>query len=245
MILFITKKVTVIFKVNNTLITLFLCWINVRVAFADSYCFEKTVNLKNAKNSIDFLLLPNDVVDFQTDENCIDITVSPDRGKLFEKYLSKRYALLSTSRKGEVSSVVDSANCVLDFKTTTKTNSEGNTVKLGQKNSANKASSTFINESTMQILLSSGLQGELEVGTQKLKIMCRLIGESTANLIFSFADVGHGSVKTEILVKRGEWLNIASVVKELNENNKNLGIPQTDINELNGKTEIRYELKLQ
>jgi hypothetical protein len=214
------------------------------VAFADSYCFERTVNLKNVKNSIDFLLLPNDVVNFQTDENCIDIALSPDRGKLLEKFLSKRYDLLNTSRKGEVASVVDSTNCVLDLKTTTKTNSEGTSVKLGQKNNVNKTNSSSVNENTMQILLSSGLQGELEAGTQKLKIICRLIGENSANLIFSFTDVGRGSVKTEILVKRGEWLNIASVIKELSENNKNLGIPQTDINEVNGKTETKYELQL-
>jgi hypothetical protein len=45
------------------------------------------------------------------------------------------------------------------------------------------------------------------------------------------------------LLKKGEWANIASVLKDLSEKKKSIEIPQSEINQIRSKTEIEYELQ--
>jgi len=117
-------------------------------------------------------------------------------------------------------------------------------VKVGVKNSVKKSEQTSLNSSTIEFVVGQGIAGELEAGTEKLKVLCRLIGADKASLQFSFYDRGKGGTASEYLLKRGEWLNLGSVIKDLNEKNKTLGIPQTEISTTTGKSEIQYDLQI-
>ncbi len=238
MISFISKKVIAIYRASNFFFFIVLC---LRCLGANagtdlnSYCFQSSVNLNEVKKSLGFLLLPTDVVNLRDEDNCIDITASSDRGNLFEKFLAKRYNLKRDFK--------ENSSCRLDLKTTIKKQQEANTIKIGERNVLSKTESSGSSVSSMELLLGEGIPGEIEAGTEKLKVTCRLIGNENANLIFSYVDKNKASVSTEASLKKGEWLNIASVIKELDDKNKTMGIPQTEISNTVGKTETIYELQ--
>ena len=168
----------------------------------------------------------------------MDIATSSDRGKLFEKFLGKRYDL-----KREISEI-KAQDCRLDLKTTKSIKIDTSRFKAGEKNLINKGEASSKITSVMELLLGEGLPGEISVGLNQFKIICRLIGKESANLVISYAEKNQGNLNSEILVKKGEWTNIGSAVKELEDKVKTQGIPQTEIIQTKEKDEIVYELQL-
>ena len=45
------------------------------------------------------------------------------------------------------------------------------------------------------------------------------------------------------MIKKNEWLNIASVIQELNDKVKTLGIPQSELGSAVGVQETTYEIQ--
>lgn len=224
--LFIIKKVTVIYRANSFFPLLQLIFFSQAQALEiSSFCFEHSVSLQTVRQSLGILVLPKDVVAQRIEDNCLDIITSPDRGKLFEKYLSKRYDL-KKDPGGDVGN--GPSECRLDLKTTKKLKVE---------------SSDLNSVSIMEMLLGAGLPGEFEAGDDKLKISCQLIGAASASLNFSYTEKSKSSVSTQVVVKRGEWLNVASVIKDLSDKTKTIGVPQIEINQSTGKIETVYELQ--
>ena len=118
------------------------------------------------------------------------------------------------------------------------------TFKIGSKNGIKDSEQTSTETSTMDLVLGAGIEGELSATPDSLNIICRpVLGTERANLIFSFAQKDKAKVKTEVLVGKGEWLNVASVVKELNDKLKTLGIPQTEIGSTEGFENTIYEIR--
>lgn len=192
--------------------------------------------MRNVRSSLDILLLPKDIITLDPTENCLDIITSGDRGKLFEKYLSKRYDL----KRGTKEIVPD---CHLELKTTKKSKFQSTTLQIGEKNALSKTDSTSDSVSSMNFLIGSGFSGELEVEPRKLKVTCQLIGTESASLVFSFSEKNSVSASSQVQVKKGEWLNIASVVKDLNDKTQTIGMPQSEMGQSSGSSEIVYELQ--
>lgn len=204
----------------------------------NSYCFGKKVNLSEVHQSLKFLLIPRDIVEFRAEDNCLDIATSSDRGSLFEKFLSKRYDL-----KREISET-KAQDCRLDLKTTKNSKIASSRLKAGEKNLVNKEEASSKSTSVMELLLGEGLQGELSIGLVQLKMTCRLIGKESASLVIFYAEKNQGNISSEVLVKKGEWTNIGSAVKDLEDKVKTLGIPQTEISQTKEQDETTYELQL-
>jgi len=210
-----------------------------------AFCFEKNVNLNAVKKSLDLLILPKDIIAIRPDENCLDIITSPDRGKLFEKFLSKRYDLKNENKDTRPSMASLEKNyCRLDFKTSTTSKEETSRFKIGQLNEVNKKENVVFSSNIMEILLGANHQGEIEADGSKLVVTCQMIeGGELANLVFSFAEKSKGNLTSLAVVKKGDWLNVGSVLKDLNEKNKMLGFPQTDISDTQIKSETKYEIQ--
>lgn len=244
MISSIIKKATAIYRVNSFLLILFcLLFLQAHAQEVNSYCFQRSVSLRDAHQSLNVLLLPKDIVEHRSEDNCFDIITSSDRAKLFEKYLSRRYDLKKDTEAGDSALVGHATECRLDLKTTKKSKVDSSAFKLGEKNGLKISNATLDSISTMEMLLGPGFPSEFEVGNEKLKITCQLVGTDSASLIFAYVEKEIANVSTQILLKRGEWLNIASVRKELAEKNKTVGIPQTEIIQSTGQIETIYELQ--
>lgn len=229
---------TVIYKLSRGLI-LFLSLGSSLLAETttdiNSYCFDSHVNLKEVHRSLTFLLLPKDNIDLRTEENCLDVVTTTERAVLIEKYLGRRYRF-----KKEMT---ETPECRLNLKTTQKIKTEGVDLKVGKTNSVGKGEVAGNSISTMEILLSTGKPGEIEVGGESLKIVCRLIGSDNADLTLSYVDKNKASISTQVQVKKGEWLNIATALKDMSSKAKNLAIPQLEMKDMTGNNETIYEIQ--
>jgi hypothetical protein len=249
--LFINKRETSIYKLNSLYVLFIFFTSSLALAQSDvdmnSYCFGAAIDLSQVKRNLSILLLPKDIVELREEDHCIDIVSTPDRAKLFEKFLSKRYDLkqdVRTSFSDSSKEVLPNNSCTVEFKTTKKIKKDVKTFKIGSKNSIKDSEQTSTETSTMDLVLGAGIEGELSATPDSLNIICRpVLGAERANLIFSFAQKDKAKVKTEVLVGKGEWLNVASVVKELNDKLKTLGIPQTEIGSTEGIENTIYEIR--
>ncbi|MGZ3787530.1 MAG: hypothetical protein ACXVLQ_03360 [Bacteriovorax sp.] len=242
---FISKKATAIYRASKALcLALWIFQMAGALAQTDveSFCFDQSVSMDEVRQSLNFLLLPKDHLELQREDHCIDVVTSPDRVKLFEKYLSKRYDLKRNAR-GASSPIEELSACRLDFKTTVKSLSKESAFKLGEKNALKKSEKALVNTSVTEILLGKEHAGEIEAGNEKLNVRCTPMGLEMASVVFSYADKKKSGVSAEVRLKKGEWMDIASVRNELHDKMKILGVPQTEISESNGHTETIYELQ--
>ena len=239
MILSTIKKVTAIYKVNSLFV--FLLFLSTALGQSpsdlNSYCFKNNVNLYDVHQSLKILLLPKDIVEYRKEDGCLDIITSSNRGNLFEKFLSKRYDLRQVSLADE------GEECRLDLKTTKKTKIDTSLFKIGEKNSIKNSEENNQSVSTMEILLGPGKPAEIKIGNEELKVACYVSAGTNAHLIFSLMEKNYAHLNSEIDIKKGEWINIGSVLNDLNNKIKTLGLPQTEKSETIEKNETIYEIQ--
>jgi hypothetical protein len=202
-----------------------------------TYCFEPDVTLESVKQSIGFILLETDNVSQRMEDHCLDVVIGEKRKVILDKYLSKRYKLVSETTK-------DLPACHIELKTITQKKLNTNDFKLGTKSNliVNESSTNAV--TTSEMLLGAGFAGKLATGEQSLQVECRPVGVDAFNLIFYFEEKNKAQVSTSVKLNKFEVMNLASIKKILDEKNKTLGIPQTAIINSQGTEEIHYELKV-
>lgn len=245
MILFTTKKATAIYRLISSFLFIALSFSTYASEDLVSYCFEQTTNLQEAQQSLSFLLLPKEKVFLRPEQNCFDVLIaSTDRSKLLEKFLSKRYTLISEQASAGKPENIQAQQCQLELKTTK--NKEVNTrdVRLGRASNARVGSRTRQEISTSQLLLGSGRPGTLELEGRSLYIECRKTESGIYQLIFSYSEMYRIKVSSEVNVKRGESIQIAQITNDLASKSKTMGLPQSLYRDVEGQENISYELKV-
>lgn len=207
-----------------------------------SYCFGNDVNLEEVHQFLTILLLPKDNVELKDESHCLEVTASPERGKLFLKHLSKKYELKSDGANviSNRTKMKKAQDCRLDLKVTKKIKTTANNVKVDEKNSLKNSEVINGSVSIMELLLGAGKPGDIEVGDEKLKLICLLNENESAQLIFSHASP---AINSQVTIQKGEWINLASIIKDLNEKSQTTQTNQVEINKASEKTEILYELQ--
>lgn len=240
--LFISKKVIVIYSVKSSLFLIFLSLNSFAQDDLVSFCFEKKVSLSEAAKNLDFLLLPTEKIALRPGDHCLDVLTSPHRTKLLEKFLSKRYNIISETG---VSGPSEIEHCRIDFKTLSNKKIETNNASLGKVTNLGTSEQSRTEVSSAQLLLASGKQGSIEVYGRSLDIECKKGASGFYQLAFFFRDQAGNSARSEITVRESELVNVGSIVKELDEKNKTLGLPTSNVSETKGYENINYELKIE
>ncbi|MBC7428410.1 MAG: hypothetical protein H7336_07345 [Bacteriovorax sp.] len=242
---FTIKKVTVIYRLINSLF--FILVINTSFATEDlvSFCFEPQVNLAGAQKSLEFLLLPTEQVTPRQGAHCFEINTSPDRSKLLEKYLRKSYTLVVDRGARELGTgSLNNQNCQIELKTTNKKKINSTNVRVGSKNIISTVSKDKTEVSTSQLLLGLGKPGTLDLEGRSLFVECSGAGRDIYQLTFSYSEEYKSKVSTQVTVKRGEPVKIAEITNDLNSKSKTLGLPETLYQEATGAENISYELEI-
>lgn len=245
MILFITKKVTNIYKAIISFFFLFYSPILWPVEELASFCFKPSTSLEEARDSLSFLLLPREKTFLRPSQRCMDVLTSPDRVKLLEKFLRLRYTLEESEADKNSEEKLQEQHCLLEMKKTSVRKTDTNELKVGVDN---KLSSGSLNSSvteTSEILLGIGKPGVLAVGNQALYVECRKGSTGLYQLLFSLSESGGSSrISTEISTKKNEPVNVGQVTKDLNERNKIIGLPQSAVSTAVGEEETTYQLQI-
>lgn len=209
-----------------------------------SFCFKPSVKLIAAKEELEYLLLPREKIFLRTKDHCFDIATSGDRVKLLEKFLAKRYNLVSESSEANVPALTE--HCRLKFKTTRAKALDVTEAQLNPSQSVLQEGKREKKEtSTADILLGLGKPGSLDLEGKSLFVECRKGIKGTYQLSFFFAEKDRARVSSEVSLRAGELLNVANIVKELNEKNKALGFPESAYKEMTGQETTTYELQIE
>jgi hypothetical protein len=209
----------------------------------ETFCVNPPANMNEVKESLSFLLLKDEKVFVRQKEACIDVVTSPDRVKLLEKFISKRYTLVSEARESRVPDLNDS-HCQLEFKTVTTKKSNDDILRSGRIVKITSSRGSGQEVSIAKLLLSLGKPGSLDVGDRSLWVECRRGASGVYQLIFSFTEKDRAQVSSEVSVKANEPLSIAQVTSELNEKNRKLGIPEISIVDSSGQESKEYFLEV-
>lgn len=201
--------------------------------------------MSEAKNSMEFLLLPREKVFMRSKDNCFDIVTSSDRAKLLEKFLRKRYNLVEETSVvvPEVEKIQD-AHCRLEFKITRDKKTESKNLQIGTQNSIGAQESTVQEVSSSELLLGIGKPGWLDMEGKSMMVECRRGGTGLYQLVFSLGEANRSRVSSEVTLKQGEALDVAQVTRDLNEKNKNLGLPEIQYGQMEGQEKTKYELRI-
>ena len=191
-----------------------------------------------------FLLLPAEKVFLRSRDQCFDVLVSGDRGKLLEKFLRPRYTLISEEGSKEISPSLKNNECRLEMQTTKNKKMNSTSARLGRLSSANASSDTQKEISVAQILLGQGKPGELSLEGRTLIVECNQRPQDRYELIFSYSEEFRAKLKSEVVVKKGEALQIGQIINDLNQKSRTLGLPQSQYMETQGQENISYELKV-
>lgn len=235
---------TVIYRLISSLLFIVLSLPSYASEDLVSYCFEQTTNLKEAEKSLSFLLLPKEKVFPRPQQNCFDVLTSTHRSKLLEKFLSKRYTLISERGASTDFENLQAQQCQLELKTTKVKSANTKDFRVGRSNNASVGTSSTQEVSTSQLLLGSGRPGTLELEGRSLYIECRKTESGYYQLIFSYNEIYRAKVSSEVSVRRGESVQIAQITNDLASKSKTLGLPQSLYREVEGQENISYELKV-
>lgn len=243
MISLTTKKATVIYRVSSLFL---LCLMSQSFAAEDlaSFCFEKTTNLKEAAESISFLLLPKEKSLLRSKDHCFDVVTSPDRTKLLDKFLSKRYTLVSEVGDEKTTGMLQIQHCQLELVTKRSKNVATKDFRIGTQNNASASENSMQEYSTAQILLGVGKPGTLELEGKSLYVECSKGATGIFNLVFSYSEMYRAKVSSTVSLRENETLQIAQITNDLNQQSKTLGLPQSLYTDTEGQENISYELKV-
>lgn len=244
MILSTIKKATAIYRLISSLLFIVLSFPSYASEDLVSYCFEQTTNLAEAQKNLAFLLLPKEKVFPRPEQNCFDVLTSTDRSKLLEKFLSKRYTLISEPGMPSATESIQAQQCQLELKTTKTKEVNTRDFRLGRTSNARVGTRSTQEVSTSQILLGSGRPGSLELEGRSLYIECRKTESGIYQLIFSYSEIYRAKVSSEVNVKKGESVQIAQITNDLASKSKTLGLPQSLYRDIEGQENISYELKV-
>lgn len=244
MILSTTKKATAIYRLISSLFLLSLITQSFAQEDLASFCFPKSTNLKSASDSLGFLLLPKERIFPRPQDNCFDVTTSTDRAKLLEKFLRKRYTLISEMDGINNAAKVETQHCQIEFTTKRTKNRNSKEIQIGVQNNTSAGSDSVQELSTASLLLGVGKTGSLELEGRSLFVECNTGAPGIFNLVFSYSELYRAKVSSSVTLRSNEPLEVAQIINDLNEKSKTLGLPQTQYYERTGAEKISYELKV-
>lgn len=244
MISFTIKKATAIYRLISSLFILSFLSSSFAAEDLVGFCFERTVNLNEAQQSLSFLLLPREKVFPRKADNCFDVLTSPDRSKLLEKFLSRRYNLIAETGVSAPGSDLQDMQCRLELTTTRIKKVEVKDFQAGQGLRAAVGTKDVKEVSATELLLGFGRPGSIDLDGRSLQVECVKGATGIYQLTFSYSEQYRSRVSSSVSLKQGETLQIAQVTNDLAGQSKTLGLPQVLYEDTQGKENISYELRI-
>jgi hypothetical protein len=132
----------------------------------------------------------------------------------------------------------------LELVTKRTNNTAAKDFRIGTQNNASASENSVQEYSTAQILLGVGKPGTLELEGKSLYVECSKGATGVYNLVFSYSEMYRSKVSSTVSLRQNETLQIAQITKDLNQQSKTLGLPQSLYAETEGQENISYELKV-
>lgn len=180
--------------------------------------------------------------------------MSGNRRELLDKWLRKKYKPVGSYNEekrpagdsiNKRQNLRASGNCRLKVEKKTSTNSETNSFKLGKKNRYKTTQILSSGTKTSSLLLGVGFSGFISVYDEKVEVFCQNAGLSNYRISLNIEGLNN-SLATNLVIQKGQKINIGNIVNDLKNKKKDLGIPAgVNIKKTVGNESIEYFLTAQ
>lgn len=206
------------------------------------YCFSRKYSLDSIKSYLQTVLAPTDQIFKRESNHCLEIKISERRKELLEKWMYKRYRPLDTYQEGEGEPQLGGGTCLLKVESVGKGQSNTNTVQFGNKNKINSTTIKSSGKKTSSLYLGVGYSGTIGVNGETAELTCRRAGHGQYLVSINLQGL-QNSLATTLQVRKGQRINIGSIVEDLSSKKNAMGIPGgVDISKTKGSETRDYFL---
>lgn len=182
-------------------------------------CFNRATSLKEVKSYVSKIISRHDKVLLNNSKHCVELIADSKRMDLFDKFISMNYSVIG--RYGDTSAPTGK-ECLFEIERVKKSNKKTQSYNISKNPSAreNNLSSSSKSVSTLRVLESKTAQ--LYVNEILITLTCRPKGKITV------VDISLGSKRTNVItsveVRKGQRVDLASVVDDLSSKNRGIDI---------------------
>jgi len=252
MIFLILKKGTLIYRKLISSTILFYSFLYHTDALADvtDYCFNRSVSLNAVHDHLKVVLSPHDEVIENSSSHCLNVVMKGQhKDELYRKWIAKKFKISTTSLNSTLSD--DPAlrpqhreHCRLEVQRKSKTDRQTVEASLSKRSKLNERTYKHSGSQVSSLLLGIGKPGSLRVDSDYLNVICKSQNSSRVFLDISLSGV-KSSVSTSITLEKGQTINLASIVEDLNDKYERVSLKKgISVMNRKGKKTYDYFLKI-
>lgn len=187
---------------------------------------------------------PKDRIYKRESNHCLEIEISSHRRELLEKWMYKKYRPLKgiSDSSPSISDGTTQGNCHLKIEAVSAGSSNTKNFSVGQKNGVSTTERSSSGTRRSSLLLGVGFSGYIQVNEERVELTCQRVSGNGYRIAINLQGPDQG-VGTALEVRKGQRINIGSVVNDLNQRRKTLGIPKgIEVEKTTGKETKDYFL---
>ena len=193
------------------------------------FCFDDQIKLSEAHQYLQQILLPRDQVFYRESKHCLEIELSNQRKELVEKFLYAKYRNLNVYGDDslDLNLIKENKTCKIQLiKKGTSTPSQQEYM-LGTKNKLASSTSKEESSSVMEMVLTQGLRGRLQMGDEEMEISCKELGNGKYQIeifVKSGAENKTSQLSSSVIVDSNSPFEIGSVVRDLKKGDQKISL---------------------
>ena len=166
------------------------------------------------------ILLPRDQVFYRESKHCLEIELSNQRKELVEKFLYAKYRNLNVYGDDNLNlqQIKENKTCKIQLIKKEISNPTKKEYGLGSKNKLASSTAKEESSSVMEMVLTQGLRGRLQMDDEEMEIGCKELGNGKYQIeIFIKSGIeNHTSqLSSSVIVDSNSLFEIGSVVRDL------------------------------
>jgi len=193
------------------------------------FCFDDQVKLSEAHQYLQQILLPRDEVFYRESKHCLEIELSEHRKELVEKFLFAKYRNLNVYGDDTINVMLIKENktCKIQLIKKALSTPSQQEYSLGAKNKLASSSAKEESSSVMEMVLTQGLRGRLQMGDEEMEISCKELGNGKYQIeifVKSGAENKTSQLSSSVIVDSNSPFEIGSVVRDLKKGDQKISL---------------------
>ncbi len=223
---------------------------SVVMASVVDYCFSSRTSLSSVRAHLNTVLSPQDEVVENSSSHCLNIVIKNDlKEELYRKWISRKYPIISsdssaTMKSSSINSRTVQEHCRLEVERLTNVDKKTTGVDISKRSGAYERSFKHSGSQRSSLLLGVGRPGSLRVDNDYINVICKSRNASRVFLDISLTGE-KSSVSTSVTLNRGQSLDLASIVEDLNNRFRNISLKKgVRVEKIEGKKSYQYYLRI-
>lgn len=197
-------------------------------AYSKGYCFPKSTSLNIVKAMISSIKHKKDKIEYKYGSNCVEIEASDTRLSVYEAMLNQHFSVLETyGGSGKISalSTRDSiAHCKFDLEEVSTLDRKVRVIQAGRVSRANQSNTNNSKTRKSSLMVIANNFASIQMIDAQVYMKCKPRGRNY-EVEFSLTSET-GGISTTVLLAPGQKQEIGSVVEDLNNKNREAGVPK-------------------